>query len=138
MQREFSKAVANVKEDEKKKINYEPFLIFGIEDLVLLLKAEQELEDEEMILTHLAPKISVNILNFSPSLARKYSIPKVLPVFKHAQGEPDAASITEALKILLSYNPNLANYSKLFEKLSKNKNVLDKSIFEKAKKKNKK
>jgi len=135
MQLEFSKAVANFSEDEKKKMNYEPFLIFGIEDLVLLLKAEQELEDEETVLTHLAPEISVNILKFSPSLARKFSIPKVLPVLKNLKTVSDASSITEALKILLKHNPNLANYSKLYEKLSKNKNVLDKAVFLTASKK---
>ena len=45
MQSEFSKAVANFSEEEKKKMNYEPFLIFGIEDLVLLLKAEQDVKN---------------------------------------------------------------------------------------------
>jgi hypothetical protein len=124
MQQEFSRAVSNFEEEQKRKINYEPFLIFGIEDLALLLKTEQEIEDEEMILTHIAPKISLDTLKFAPSLARKYSIPKVLPILKTAQGAPDASCVAEALKILLKHNPNLANYSKLLEKLLKNKNIL--------------
>jgi hypothetical protein len=133
MRQEFSKALDNFEEGEKKKINYEPLLIFGIEDLVLLLKAEQELEDEEMILTHLAASISVDTLKFSPATARKFSIPRILPVSKKIQGD-DSASITEALKILLKRNPNLTNYSKLLEKLLKNKGVLDKSILGERKK----
>ncbi|MDR2191694.1 MAG: CpXC domain-containing protein [Endomicrobium sp.] len=134
MYAEFSKAIANFEESEKKKINYEPLLIFGMEDLVLLLKAEQELEDEEMILARLAPALSLSVLKFAPALARKFSIPKVLPALKNAQGEADASSICEALKIVLKHNPNLTNYSKLYEKLSNNKNALDKAIINGGKK----
>lgn len=108
---------------EKQHINYEPLLIFGIEDLVLMLKNEQELEDEEMVLTYLAPNISLDIIKISPSLARKLNIPKVFPVLK---GEKifEIKSILPALEILVKHNSNLVNYVKFLEKLSKNKNIL--------------
>ncbi|MDR1940714.1 MAG: CpXC domain-containing protein [Endomicrobium sp.] len=124
MQREFARAVENFAESEKKKINYEPLLIFGIEDLALLLKAEQEIEDEEAVLEHIARENSLNTLKISASLARKFGIPKVLPVVK-TKDQPEADSVLAALKILVKCNPNLTNYLKLLDKLSQNKSILD-------------
>jgi len=117
--------------NENHKINYEPLLIFGVEDLTLLLKNEQEMEDEEMVLSYTAQKISIDTLKISPNLARKFSVPKVLPVLK-GDKNPDFKSIVSALKILVKHNPNLLHYLALLDRLSKNK-MLFEDIKKKAK-----
>ena len=122
MLNEFRSALDNF--TEKQKINYAPLLIFGIEDLVLILKAEQEIEDEESVLKYTAAKIGIGTLKIPPSIARKFSIPKVLPVSKGCK-TIDENSVISALKILLKHNASLLNYSKLLERLSKNKSMFD-------------
>ncbi|MDR3195399.1 MAG: CpXC domain-containing protein [Endomicrobium sp.] len=123
MKKEFDLALANF--EDKRKINYEPILLFGIEDLVLLLRSEQNIEDEESILKYIAPKLSLKIVKISPSLSRKLGIPKLLPMPKDLK-ELDAKALTDSLQTLIKYNPNLLHYCELLEKISKRRiNVSD-------------
>jgi hypothetical protein len=62
MKKEFELALVNF--EERRKINYEPILLFGIEDLVLLLRSQQNIEDEEAILKYAAPKLSLKIVKY--------------------------------------------------------------------------
>ena len=119
MQLEFKAAVDNF--EDKSKITYEPLLFFGIEDLAIMLKAEQELEDEEAVLGYTAPKIGLDIVKIPSSFARKLNVPKVFPVLK-GEKKFDGPSMP-ALKIFIKHNPNLINYVKLYEMLSKNKKL---------------
>ncbi|MCL2335712.1 MAG: CpXC domain-containing protein [Endomicrobia bacterium] len=123
MLKEFKTASENIAR-EKQAINYAPLLIFGIEDLVLLLKAEQEVEDEEMVLSHIASKLSLGTIKIPPHIARKLGIPKILPVLK-GEKELDHKSVLSALKTLTGHNPNLLNYIKLLDKISKSKNITE-------------
>ncbi|MDR3306923.1 MAG: CpXC domain-containing protein [Endomicrobium sp.] len=118
MKKEFDLALANF--EDKRKINYEPILLFGIEDLVLLLRSEQNIEDEESILKYIAPKLSLKIVKISPSLSRRLGIPKLLPMPKDLKGL-DVKVLTDSLQILIKYNPNLLYYCELLEKISKHK-----------------
>ncbi len=122
MQEEFRMALENF--SEKQKINYEPLLIFGIEDLALLLKAEQELEDEEMVLSYLAPRIALETIRISPSLARKMNIPRIFPVPKGIKAFK-TLSVIEGLKTLVKYNSNLIIYKKFLDKVLKNKSLFE-------------
>ena len=109
---------------EKQKINYKPLLIFGIEDLAIIIKNEQELEDEEAVLAHIASKIGVGTIRISPSIARKLGIPKIIPVTKGSK-EISAQSLIPALKTLVKHNPTLVHYVKLLEKASRHKNLIE-------------
>ncbi|MCL2144426.1 MAG: CpXC domain-containing protein [Endomicrobia bacterium] len=121
MQSEFSSAIKNF--EDKNKITYDPMLFFGIDDLTLMLRAEQELEDEENVLIYTAQKINLSFVKIPPSFARKLNMPKALPVLK---GEKKfGESSLGALKMLIKHNPNLLHYVKLSEKLSKNKNLIE-------------
>ncbi|MDR1122415.1 MAG: CpXC domain-containing protein [Endomicrobium sp.] len=123
MKKEFELALANF--EARRKINYEPILLFGIEDLVLLLRSEQNIEDEEAILKYIAPKLSLKTVKISPYLSRKLGIPKLLPVPKGLK-EMDIISLTESLQVLVKYNPNLLYYTELLEKILKHRiNILD-------------
>lgn len=116
---EFNAALENFK--DKNKITYEPLLFFGIEELVLMLKAEQELEDEEAVMSYMAARAGFDFVKVPSSFARKLNIPKIFPVLKGEKkiGEGSAA----VMKKLLKHNPNLVHYAKLSEKLSKNGNL---------------
>jgi hypothetical protein len=123
MKKEFDLALANF--EERRKINYEPILLFGIEDLVLLLRSEQNIEDEEAILKYIAPKLSLKIVKISPHLSRRLGIPKLLPMPKGLK-ELDVKVLTESLQTLIKYNPNLLHYAELLEKISKRRiNISD-------------
>lgn len=121
MLNEFKAAVDNF--EDKNRISYEPLLFFGIEELVLMLKAEQELEDEESVLIYTAPELDLNLVKIPSSFARKLNIPKVFPVLK-GEKKFSETSIT-ALKKLIKHNPNLLHYVKFSEKLSKNKELAE-------------
>jgi hypothetical protein len=105
--------------EEKQKLKYEPIMLFGIEDLVFLLRMEQDIEDEESILKYIAAKLSLDIIKISPSRARKLGIPKILPVPK-GKKSMEAKFLISGLQTLIKYNPNLLHYVELLEKISKN------------------
>jgi hypothetical protein len=123
MKKEFELALANF--EDRGKINYEPILLFGIEDLVLLLRSEQNIEDEESILKYIAPKLSLKIVKIPPNISRRLGIPKLLPIPKGMK-ELDVKVLTESLQSIIKYNPNLLHYTDLLEKISKHRiNISD-------------
>jgi hypothetical protein len=122
MKKEFELALANF--EGKQKIKYDPLLLFGIEDLVLLLRTEQDIEDEESILKYLASKLSLNTIKIAPNLARKLGIPKILPMPK-GEKKLEFKSLISSLQILIRHNPNLLHYVELFEKISNHKTIID-------------
>lgn len=122
MKEEFKLALESF--EEKQKINYEPLLLFGIEDLVLLLRREQDMEDEESILKYIATKLSLDTIKITPSLARKLGVPKLIPVSK-GEKHFEASTMVAGLQTLVKHNPNLRHYTELLEKVSKNKTIID-------------
>jgi hypothetical protein len=123
MKKEFDLAVANF--EDKHKIHYEPLLLFGIEDLVLLLRLEQNIEDEESILKYIAPKLYLKVIKISPSLSRRLGVPKLLPIPK-THKELSLKALTDGLQTLIKYNSHLFHYTDLFEKISKHRiNISD-------------
>jgi hypothetical protein len=121
MREEFELALENF--EEKKKINYEPLMLFGIEDLVLLLHSEHDIEDEEIVLKYLASELLLDTVRIAPSLARKFRIPKVLPVSK-GERTLEVKSLILGLQILTKYNSNLLHYVEFLDKISKNKAMI--------------
>jgi hypothetical protein len=123
MKKEFELALVNF--EDRGKINYEPILLFGIEDLVLLLHSEQNIEDEESILKYIAPKLSLKIVKIPPNISRRLGIPKLLPIPKGMK-ELDLKVLTESLQTIIKYNPNLLHCTDLLEKISKHRiNISD-------------
>ena len=122
MRKEFELALENF--EEKQKINYEPLMLFGIEDLVLLLLSEQDIEDEEAVLKCLASKLLLDTADIAPSLARKLKIPKVLP-FPMGRKKLEAESLISGLQILIEHNSNLLHYVELFKKISEHETIFE-------------
>jgi hypothetical protein len=121
MREEFELALKNF--EEKEKINYEPLMLFGIEDLVSLLHSEQDIEDEEIVLKYLVSELPLDTIRIAPSLARKFRIPKILPVSK-GEKNLEAKSLISGLQILTKYNSNLLHYVGFLDKISKNKTMI--------------
>ncbi len=121
MREEFELALKNF--EEKEKINYEPLMLFGIEELVSLLHSEQDIEDEEIVLKYLVSELPLDIIRIAPSLARKLRIPKIFPVSK-GEKNLEAKSLISGLQILTKYNSNLSHYVEFLDKISKNKAMI--------------
>ncbi|MCA6079744.1 MAG: CpXC domain-containing protein [Endomicrobium sp.] len=122
MRKEFELALENF--EEKQKINYEPLMLFGIEDLVLLLLSEQDIEDEEAVLKCLASKLLLDTADIAPSLARKLKIPKVLP-FPRGGKKLEAKSLISGLRILIEHNSNLLHYVEFLKKISEYETIFE-------------
>ncbi|MDR0820636.1 MAG: CpXC domain-containing protein [Endomicrobium sp.] len=121
MREEFELALKSF--EEKEKINYEPLMLFGIENLVSLLHSEQDIEDEEIVLKYLVSELPLDTIRIAHSLARKLRIPKILPVSK-GEKNLEAKSLISGLQILIKYNSNLLHYVGLLDKISKNKTMI--------------
>jgi hypothetical protein len=96
--------------------------LFGIEDLVSLLRREQDIEDEEAVLTHLATNLKLNIVKIAPSIARKLAIPKLMPFYKKSQWFNEKSLIL-GLEGLIKHKPSLEHYVNFFKRISKHKNM---------------
>jgi hypothetical protein len=119
MDEDFSKAKASFGDEFAG--DYEPILIFGIKDLIEMLKARQDVQDEEMILGYIHKSLNIDIFKIRPSIARKFNTLSIMPIEKGVKKDPSA--IISALQVLTSYNPNLISYVNLLEKLSKNQTL---------------
>ncbi|MDR1418405.1 MAG: hypothetical protein LBI80_04540 [Endomicrobium sp.] len=120
MQKEFKLALKNF--SDKDKITYEPILLFGIENLVLLLREEQDIEDEEAILKHLANDLNLTVVKIVPSIARKLAIPKFMP-FDKKNKDFSEKSLFLGLDNFVKHNSNLEHYADFFKRISKNKSM---------------
>jgi hypothetical protein len=123
MNREFKLALNDF--EEKQKIKYGPTLFFGVENLILLLRTEQDIEDEESILKYIAPSLSLDVVKIAPSLARELKIPKIIPIPK-CEKNLNLKSLISGLKILVKYNSNLLHYVSFLERVSKGKMIIAK------------
>jgi hypothetical protein len=122
MKREFKLALENF--NDRDKITYEPILLFGIEDLVLLLRKEQDIEDEETILKHLANNLKLTVVKIAPSVARKLAIPKFIPFHIHKENQDfNEKSLILGLDTLVKHNPNLEHYVDFFKRILEHKNM---------------
>jgi len=112
------------------KIDFEPILYFGIEDLAQTLKAEEYLKDEIQILNFIARRIDLDVIQIKPSMARKLCILNTIP--KTIKSTKDIKrDIITGLEILLGYNPNLIEYEKFLARIKKNTSCLNEILLHK-------
>ena len=104
-------------------IDFEPILFFGIEDLIATINNEDYLKDEIDVLKFIAKEIDLDLITIKPSVARNLCIPHVLP--KHKKTDNIKHNVMSGLEKLVSYNPNLGEYKKLFERVNKDISSLE-------------
>lgn len=128
---EFKEVVKSTK--EAKNIEFEPVLFFGIEDLVATLKNEDFLNDEIQIVSFVAKRIGLDLIEIKPSKARNLCIPYLIPKIKKSL-DCNIKDIVAGLEQLLSYNENLLEYEKLLIRIKKNPSCLDEILMHTTKK----
>lgn len=130
MRRDFETAVAELMPEER--VDYEPVLLFGLDSLADLLRAEDEEGDEVTILEHVASDLKLKLINLKPSLARPMRMPRVIPCCGGAKSDDMREEIMDGLRKLLKHNTNLEAYRKLLDSIERNKNwKLDKKLLKK-------
>ncbi|MDD3922152.1 MAG: CpXC domain-containing protein [Endomicrobiaceae bacterium] len=122
MVKEFKEVVKSM--EEFIKIDFEPTLYFGIEDLVSTLKSEEYIKDEIQILNFISKRIELDLIFLKPSVARNLCVINTIPKIKKSTGDIKK-DIISGLEMLLKYNPNLSEYEKLLSRIKKNVSCLD-------------
>ena len=107
-------------------IDFEPILFFGIEDLIATINSEDYLKDEIDVLKFIANDMGLDLITIKPSVARNMCIPHVLP--KHKNASTVKQNVINGLEKIVSYNPNLNEYKKLFERVCSDINSLEKIL----------
>ena len=107
-------------------INFEPVLFFGIEDLIVAINNEDYLKDEIDVLKFIAKEIDLDLITIKHSIARNLCIPPVLP--KHKNASTVKQNVINGLEKLISYNPHMIEYKKLFERINSDINSLEKIL----------
>jgi len=104
---------------DKKGVEYEPVLFFGMDAAASALNSEENLEDEVHIAKILAPGLDLDIFSVDRAYARKEGLPRMLPHMKKksAQGG-ERESVLAALMILLKENGKLSGYRRWVSRLS--------------------
>ncbi len=106
------------------KLNYEPMLVFGLEQLQDLIKEDEEVEDEIRIVDYECSKKNLKTISLKRSVARKNKIPRLLPV---NEGNLRLGSVIAAVEKIIKSNPYLEHYEDFLKKL----NALTENEFEK-------
>ena len=119
--------------EEFAKIDFEPIIYFGIEDLINTIKNEDNSKDEIDILNFIAKQIDLELIKIKPSKARNLCILHTIPKSKKSTGNIKE-DIVSGLEQLLKYNPNLAEYENLLARIKQNISCLDEILLHKKQK----
>ncbi len=119
--------------EELEKIDFEPLLYFGIEDLINTLKNEDYTKDEIDVLTFIAKRIELDLIKIKPSKARNLCVLHTIPKTKKSTGDIKK-DIVSGLEQLLNYNPNLVEYKNLLARIKQNISCLDEILLHKKQK----
>lgn len=111
---EFKELIAGI--EEFKKIDFEPILYFGIEDLISTLNHEDNIKDETDIVSIISKMLDFDIIDIKPSKARNLCIVNKIPKNKKSTGNIKL-DIVLGLEKLLEYNPNLTEYKNLLTRI---------------------
>ena len=118
MEDDFEKATAATPDGAK--ILYAPIILFGLDELVQLIKEEDEISDEISILKYSAGDIGVNVINLRPVFARACKLPRSIPSAGDAgDGKHTRADVIAGLKALVAFNRNLTWYARMLEMIEK-------------------
>jgi hypothetical protein len=119
--------------EEFSKIDFEPIIYFGIEDLINTIKNEDNSKDEIDILNFIAKQIDLELIKIKPSKARNLCILHTIPKSKKSTGNIKE-DIVSGLEQLLKYNSNLAEYKNLLARIKQNISCLDEILLHKKQK----
>lgn len=95
------------------KIPYPPVLVFGLDEAVDMIQAEEESTVQAAVLAALAPQVPVDVVRLSPAKARAAGLPRAAPL----SGNGTAGERLKAgLRAALAANDRLTVYADLLKK----------------------
>lgn len=110
----------------ERKIGYKPFLVFGMDELCGLLRAEEERADEAAVADALCDSLRLQKKKIQRDLARRLGIPALLPLSGKPQGEGAAADLRQrllrGLREIVAANDRLEHYRKMLEQVEADPN----------------
>jgi hypothetical protein len=112
-----------VHETIKDKISFEPLLIFGLDNLVNLLHADEERNDEAQIVEYLCKEFKFGHVRLSTGQARKLGLPETIP-FSHVSHDKTGHienRVTTALEKIVNFSPDLAYSKQLLTRITGDK-----------------
>lgn len=98
------------------KISYPPVLLFGLENLVDLMRLEEEAADQSAILDALSASLPIRLVKLSPSAARTVGLPLRTPL---GDGASPAEKLKAGVKAVLAANDRLDVYAGLLARAEK-------------------
>jgi len=109
--------------EDKDKLKYEPIALFGLDELVDIIKDEIEQADEINVLKTLAKKANISMVRIKQSVARNEGIPFILPRRK-VKNKTLRQQMIDGLKSAIEINDNLKHYNKLYKRVLNNPDIL--------------
>jgi len=126
MKEDFQMAIKDMEAAEK--ITYEPLLLFGLDTLAEIVRADEADLDEVAILEYSAKDLGVDLIRLKPALSRQLQIPKLMPRLRAKDGDI-REEILAGLDRLLKHNEHLSSYNRIRHLIEHNKNWhLDKKL----------
>ncbi len=113
--REDFAAAQNLIESDQ-RLAYPPVTLFGMDTMVELLRKEQEAFDQAAIVESLAVPLDFQARRLTPSLARKWALPPVLPLAGPADDE-QSLRFRRGLDRVVQANDRLTVYAELRKQL---------------------
>lgn len=118
MNEDFERAMSEFLPEER--VSFKPILVFGVETLVKMLRNEEEVEDEIVILRHIAKDLGISLVNLSPSIARSKHLPRVLPRIVSKKGNLREDILNGLIKLTM-HNGHLLHFKKLLNTIEQKK-----------------
>lgn len=112
MDRDFQRAMEEFLPEER--LIYKPILLFGLDELVEIIRSEDEELDERSILEYIAKEVGFSLINLHPYEARKRKLPRILPKLPVKNGTI-RDEVLAGLRLLLQYNFNLTKYKQALD-----------------------
>ena len=96
------------------KIPYPPVLVFGLDEAVDMIQAEEESTVQAAVLAALAPQLTLSVVRLSPARARAAGLPRAAPLSGNG---PADERLKTGLKTVLAANDRLTVYAELLKKV---------------------
>lgn len=106
--------------EEKINLNFEPWYLFGVEELKKLLENDIDTEEETEVIFEICKIRKIKTANIDKNIARKNNLPFIIPI-EESKHKEDTIEITKAL---LSDNPTLYRLKNLIKFLEETEEEL--------------
>lgn len=99
------------------RLQYQPFLLFGLDRLCDLIHLEEQRQDEFAIAASLCETLGLTFYRIHQDAARKQNLPVVLPLGRAGKAVSLHERLLQGLQILVETNPALESYAELLRRL---------------------